>query len=125
MNEAAKIVSAAVIGYDCRRVLVANRSYLITPPTIHRLAGAAHFLADCKDADTVGELLRELADIGKLCRALSWFIRGDESLAEELSAGTLDEIVTALETAFTLIDVQNFIRLSTLTRSACKLIARV
>ena len=65
-----------------------------------------------------------MGNIESLSKALSCFIAGDESLAEELSMGTLDEVIKALEVGVSLISVENFTRLSTLTRSVSRLIAR-
>lgn len=123
-NAAAKVVSSALVGMDLRVVLVGGRSYFIQPPTIRRLAGAACHLADVGEGATVRDVLRTLTDAAPLAHALSWFIRGDDTLYEELSKGTFDEVLDALEAAFSLISIESFQRLSALTRNVASLTAR-
>lgn len=119
-----KVMAGAIVGADYRRVVINGKSYVVKPPTIHRLAGAAYWLSDVKVGDSVAELLRNLGHIGHLCKALSWFVTGDESLADELAEGKVDEIVEALDTAFMLVGTQDFIKLSALLRSARALTAK-
>lgn len=121
---AAKIVSSAVVGLDFKTVVVHDRPYVIFPPTIHKIAGATYWLSDFGEADTLRELLMSLKDLEHLAKALSWFIQGDDALAEELAQGTLSEVVEALDAAFSLIDTANFLRLSVLARSAKNLTAK-
>lgn len=123
-KNAAKVVSAAILGLDFRTVIVGGKAYVIHPPTIHRIAGAAYWLCDLGRGDTLREMLSDMADYEKLSRALSWFVNDDDTLWEELSRGTLDEVRAALETAFDMIGVENFLRLSVLTRSVRRLTAQ-
>lgn len=123
-DDAAKLVSSAVIGVDFRVVTIAGRTYVIHPPTIHRLASAVYWLSDIKDGNTLRELLQTIASLDNLARAISCLIQGDDSLCAQLSEGTLSKLVDALETAFSLIDTGNFLRLSVLARSAKMLTAR-
>lgn len=122
-DNAAKVVSSAILGMDYRIVMVGGHRYVINPPTIKRIAGAAVHLADVADAKTVGEILTSQSDITEATRALSCLIQGDESLADALAEGTLDEVVKALTTAYELISVQPFMMLSTLARSVARMAA--
>ncbi len=123
-KDAARLVSAEVLGFNIRTVIVGGKAYVIKPPTIAKLMGATYHLTEIKEAETLSQLLRSLGQMDSLCKALSCLITEDESLALEFQEGTLDEVVSALETAFDLIDIKNFTRLSTLVRSARMLTAK-
>lgn len=123
-NNASKLVSSAILGYDFRRVFVNGKMYDIMPPTIHTLCGVGFWLSELGEGETVKELLQSFKNFEGLCKALSFFIAGNESLSEELSQGTITEVVDALEAGFSLLDTENFQRLSALTRSARSLIAK-
>lgn len=122
-NNAAKIVSSAILGMDFKVVIVNGKSYVIAPPTIKKLAGASYWLSDIKDGNSIRELLISINNIDSLAHALSWFIQGNDNLYEELSHGTFDEIVEGLDTAYSLLSVKNFLRLSTLVRNVTSLTA--
>lgn len=124
MGEASRIVNSAIIGKDFETVFVNGKAYTIHPLTIRKIAGAGYYLSGLGDGDTVGDMIRSLKDIRSVSRALSWVIQGDESLAEELSHGTLDEVVDALEAGSRMISVENFCKLSNLARSVASLTAR-
>lgn len=118
-----KLVSEAIIG-DFTVVVVNNNSYKVDSPTIYKLAGAGKYLSDFGGEETVGDILRSINDSTKLAYALSWFIKGDESLADELSKGTFDELVEALGEAYSLISIQNFMMLSSLAKNVGRMIAK-
>lgn len=122
--EGPRLVAAALAGLDYRAVVVDGHAHTIHPPTIHRICGACHWLLDGPEVDSLNGLLKAMAGSRNLCNALSWFIAGDLSLAEELSHGTPEEVLRGLETAFELIDATNFIKPSALRRSAATLMAR-
>ena len=121
-NNAARLVSSAILGLDGETVIIADKAYFIKPPTIRKIAGAANALSGFGGKD-VSETLGLMKDIGKACEALSWFITGDDSLSVELSQGTLDEVVRGLETAVGLLSIRDFQMLSTLSRSVQRLAA--
>ena len=123
-KKASKLVSAAILGLDGETVIIAGRAYHILPPTIRRIAQAAYYLSDMKEANTMYELFSSFGDMKPLCSALSCLIRGDESLADELMDGTLEETVEALEIAYSLASVENFYRLSALARNVASLTAK-
>ncbi|MEG2151559.1 MAG: hypothetical protein RRY36_10115 [Bacteroidaceae bacterium] len=123
MNEAAKIVSDSIIGSDFRVVVVNEKAYVINPPTIHKIAGAASYLSNIGDMGTLGEVLSSMKDTPNVSHALSWFINGNDELFEELSKGTFDENVEALSVAYSLVSVENFTKLSALAKSVANLTA--
>lgn len=123
-QDGAKLVSSAIVGLDYRVIVVNDKSYIIQPPTIAKIAGATFWLTDFGGGTTLRDILKSLAKSESLTKALSWFIQGNDELSEELSNGTIDEIINGVEAAFTLIDASNFMKLSALQRSAKLLVAK-
>ena len=123
-QNAAKIASSAILGMDFKVVIVNGKSYLVTPPTIRRIAGAAYWLSDVKDGKTIRELLASINNVEPLAHALSWFIQGDDILVEELSQGTLDEVIDGLDAAYSLVSTDSFLKLSGLARNVADLTAK-
>ena len=123
-RNAAKAVSSAILGLDGETVIVAGKAYHILPPTIRRIAKAAYHLSDMKEAESLKELIMSIGTPQPICKALSCMIRGDESLADELMDGTMEEMAEALETAYSLASVENFWKLSALARNVASLTAR-
>lgn len=124
MDNAAKIVNSAVLGMDFETVIVNGKAYVIMPPTIKRIAGAGYYLSDLGNGDTMKDMIASLSNIGKSAHALSWFIQGDDSLYDELSNGTLEEVADALSTAVSMISAENFCKLSVLARNVQSLTAK-
>lgn len=124
MNEAAKIVSASIVGTDVTSAVVNGKAYAIHPPTIHKLAGAGVYLSEFGDEETLGGVIKSINSSDKLAHALSWLINGDDSLFNELAAGTFDELVEAVSGAYSLVSLENFMKLSTLAKNVSGLIAK-
>ena len=124
MNEGAKIISKSVIGSDFRTIFVSGKAYTVYPPTIHRLAGAISFLSDVKEADNLRDVLLSLGESEAYSKALSWLIAGDESLSEELSQGTYEENVNALDEALSMIDSKVFLKAVSLAKNVSLLAAK-
>lgn len=124
MKDAAKVVSSAVLGMDFRTVVVNGKVYMISPPTIHKIAGAGYYLSDLKGGDDLETVLGMMKDMGNAAHALSYLINGDDSLSDELSHGTIEEVANALKEGFSLISVENFMMLSVLARNVANLIAK-
>ena len=122
-QNAAKIVSSAIIGMDFKVVIVGGKSYMVNPPTIKRIAGAAYWLSDVKDGKTIRELLTSINNVEPLAHALSWFIQGNDSLFEDLSNGTLEEVIDGLDAAYSLISANSFLKLSGLVKNVSNLTA--
>ena len=123
-QNAAKIVSSAILGMGFKVVIVHGKSYIVTPPTIKKIAGAAYWLSDVKDGKDIKELLVSINNVEPLAHALSWFIQGNDSLFEELSNGTMDEVIDGLESAYSLLSTKNFLRLSVLAKNVERLAAK-
>lgn len=123
MSNGSKVVSASIIGADFVNVMVNNKVYSIFPPTIHKLAGAGLYLSDFGDEQTFRDVIKSINNSDKLAHALSWLIKGDNSLFNELEQGTFDELVDAVSQAYSLISVENFTKLSALAKNVAMLIA--
>lgn len=123
MDKGSKIVSASIIGADFINVMVNGKCYTVFPPTIHKLAGAGMYLSDFGDEQSVRDVIKSVNNSDSLAHALSWLVKDDDSLFEELSQGTFDELVDAIDEAYSLISVESFAKLSTLAKNVSSLIA--
>ncbi|WP_307759038.1 hypothetical protein [uncultured Mediterranea sp.] len=124
MNTGAKIISESIIGMDFRTVIVGGKSYTVYPPTIHKLAGAISHLSNIQDAESLRDVLLSLGDSEAYSKALSWLITGDESLSDELSHGTMDEVVDALDETLSMIDSKVFLKAVSLAKNVSLLAAK-
>lgn len=124
LPDGTKLVSGAIAGLDFRLVAINGKSYIIEPPTIHKIAGACYFMDDLGNGESIKELISGLKNMESLAKALSWFIQGDDGLTEELMQAQFSEIIDGLELAFSMVDAGNFTRLSALLRSARTMIAK-
>lgn len=125
MSKASKLVSDAIIGADYTLVYVNGKAYPIKQPTINRLAGAVSCISglDLGDGVTLKDMLLSAKDSKAYAKALSWLIKGNQTLASELSKGTFEEIVSALSVAFDMVGVTPFLKAASLTRNASLLAA--
>lgn len=123
-NSASKIVSSSLLGKDFETVVVNGKAYVINAPTIHKIAGAGYYLSELDECKTVMDMIRSLKDVGSASRALSFLIQGDESLYDELSQGTFDEVVEALAIGISMISAENFYKLSVLAKNVALLTAK-
>lgn len=124
MNNAAKIVSSAILGLDFKTIIVNGKAYIVMPPTIRRIAGASYCLSERGEGQSIREYLMSVKNIESLACALSWFIQGDDGLAEELKDGTFEEVVDALNEAYSLISIQSFRTLLDLEMNVSNLTAK-
>lgn len=124
MNEGADLVSKSILDKESKTIIVNGKPYFLKPPTIKKIAGAGLAMSGMDyEGNTVGDLLHAMQDTAKAAKALSWFINGDESLADELSNGTLDQIVGGIAEAVKMLGIEDFRKLSDLSRSVRRLIA--
>ena len=124
MSKASKLVAYAILGEDSVTIMVNGKTYCISPPTIIKLVKAAKYLDSFEEGKTLAEVLCMLKNLDDACKALSVFIQGDESISDELSKGTLEEVVNGLQTAYSLISIKDFQTLSILAKSAARMIAK-
>ena len=124
MSKASKLVADAILGEDSVTIMVNGKTYCISPPTIIKLVKAAKYLNSFEEGKTLAEVLGMLKNLYDACKALSIFIQGDESISDELSKGTFEEVVNGLQTAYSLISIKDFQTLSILAKSAASMIAK-
>lgn len=122
MSDGVKLVASEVLGISCETIMVGGTVHVIFPPTIEKLCGAGYYLSDLK-GDTLNEMLTNLKGLESACKALSWFIQGNEELTGILMKGTLQEVVNGIKVALSLVGIENFPMLSGLARSVQGLIA--
>ena len=122
-QNAAKIVNSAILGLDAETVIVAGKMYIIMPPTMRRLAGAAYWLSGI-EGESIKDAILSSSNIKALCHSLSWMIQGNDSLVDELLDGTDTEIKEALDKAYSLLSAENFTGLLALAKNVAKLTAK-
>ncbi len=123
-KDGAMMIASAIIGLDYKTVIVNDKSYIIEPPTIAKIAGASYWLCDYGEGTTLRDILKCLSKAENLAKALSWLIQENDELSEELGKGSLTEIVDGIEAGFSMIEATNFMRLSALQKSARLLVAK-
>lgn len=123
-TKAANIVSSAVIGMDFVTVVVNGKAYVIMPPTIAKLAGAGYYFSLLGEGETIKDVLMTLGTVENAANVLSMLIAGDTSHTVELSKGTFEEIVSAIDEGLSLINVESFMRLLALRKSVLMLTAK-
>lgn len=124
MSKASILIADAILGEDTVAIIVNGKVYFVSPPTIIKLVKAAKYLDGFEEGKTFAEVLGMLKNLDDACKALSVFIQGDECLSEELSKGTLEEVVNGLQTAYSLVSIKDFQTLSILAKSAARMIAK-
>lgn len=125
MSKASKLVSDAIVGGDYTIVYVNSKAYAVTPPTIKRLAGAISCISelDFTEDGTIKDMLLSTKDCKAYAKALSWLVKGDLSLCDDLCEGTLEEVVDALTASLELVGINPFLKAVSLTKSASLLAA--
>ena len=110
MNQAAKIVSDALLGIDFKNVEIGGMIYTIKPPTIKVICRAiSHFSKIGMDGNNIMEAIKELPEAtGDMLKGISCFICGNEDLVKALENGTFEEVKDALEVCFSLMDISAF-----------------
>ena len=119
-----KLVAAEIIGLNVIYIVVNDKTYIVQPPTIHRLSGAAFWLSDIGEGATLADIFSTMEKGENLCRALSWFIQDNDELYQELMQGSIQEVIDALCQIYNTIDISNFIKLSNLVKSVRNLVAK-
>lgn len=121
---AAKIVNSAVLGMDFHAVVIGGKSYIIMPLTIHKIAGIGYYLSEMGAGNSIEDMINDMANMGNVAHALSFAINGDDSLFDEFINANMNEVISALELAFSTISAQDFLKLSTLARNVQSLTAK-
>lgn len=113
-----------MLGLDGETIIVGGKVYYVEPPSIKKIVGCGYYLSDYGGEESLGDYLRKIKDLGSICKALSWLVVGNESKADDLMEGTMDEVISGIEVGMSLIGTANFPRLSVLSKSVQELIAK-
>lgn len=110
MNQAAKIVSDALLGLDFKNIEIGGIVYTIKPPTIKVICRAIHYFSNIgMTGDNIVEAIKELPEATEdMLKGVSCFICGNEGLSKVLKNGTFEEIKEALEICFSMMDISAF-----------------
>lgn len=122
MKNAAELVSKAILGTEAKTVVVKGEPYFVKPPTIRKIAGVGAVLSSM-EGRTLGDVLSAMRDTEKAAEALSWMIEGNDSMKEVFMDAPFGEVVNALAECMTLIGIEDFQKLSDLSKSVLRLIA--
>lgn len=120
MWKSSKLISEAITGGDYRIVYVNNKAYPVYSPTIKKMAGAISCISnmDISDAETLKDILLSAKDCNEYAKALSWLIKGNTTLADELSKGTFEEVTDALTEVFEMLSITPFLKAASLMKTA-------
>lgn len=126
MENGAKYITAAIVGGLFETVIVDGKPYTIYPPTIYRIAGAISCISGITtcEGDTFRDMFQPMKEFSAYAQALSWFIRGNDSLSDDLSRGTCEEVLSALDKAFSMLSPKVFSKAAVLTKNASEMAAR-
>lgn len=125
MNKGAQLVGDAILGSDFITLVLGGKAYTVKPPVIKTIAGAAKCLSRIGGEETFADVITSLQSLEDVSRALSWFIQGDETLAEDLAANiTLAEATQSLESCLSLLSAKDFTTLSALAKNVAGLAAK-
>lgn len=110
MNQAAKIVSDALLGLDFKNVEIGGIVYTIKPPTIKVICRAIrHFSSIGMTGDNIMQAIKELPEATEdMLKGISCFICCNEDLTKALENGTFEEIKNVLEVCFSMMDISAF-----------------
>ena len=123
-NIGADLVSMALLGKEAKTVVVGGKPYFIKPPTIKKIAGAGYALGDFTLGDgSFADVVKAMKDITGAAKALSWFVAGDESLTETFMDAPPHDVIEAVCDAVNMLDIEDFRKLSGLSKSVRRLIA--
>lgn len=135
MNEAAKLVSEALLGLDYKTIFLGGKAYEVKAPTIKTmclgLSEWAKIDFNLKDQTNLS-LVTQIPEISKhQLRGISRFIESDIQLSDKIynewinedPSVSQDEISIAIDVILGLIDTKNFFLYANSALSAAKIIA--
>lgn len=106
-----------------QKVTLGGVEYEMRPPTIRTLCGAGYHLTKIGDIANLSDLFEALPHLNDACAALSWFLQEDDKLTDVLMDCKPSEVVSALVSAISMLDIKGFMMLSDLARNVRSLIA--
>ena len=122
MGKGADLVANAILNTEARTVVIGGKPYFIKPPTIRKIAGLGHALSGC-DGETMKSIIDCLQNAEKAAEGLSWLIRGDDTMKETFLDAPLSEVIDGIAAGLEMVGIEDFQKLSALSKSVRKLIA--
>lgn len=121
-RKGADLVADAILGSECQTIVVGGEPYFIKPPTIRKIAGLGRALAGC-EGDSIRSILDTLTNAEKAAEGLSYLLNGDKSLLDKFLDAPLSEVVNGIAAGMSMVGIEDFQKLSALSKSVRKLIA--
>ena len=122
MGRGADLVADAILNTEARTVVVGGKPYFIKPPTIRKIAGLGRVLSGC-DGETMKSIVDCLQNSEKAAEGLSWLLKGDDSMKETFLDAPLSEVIDGIAAGLEMVGIEDFQKLSALSKSVQKLIA--
>ncbi|MDR2791319.1 MAG: hypothetical protein LBB27_01055 [Tannerellaceae bacterium] len=131
-NQAAKLVSEAILGSSFKTVVVGGEAYTLYPPTIRTIARAiSHFATvDMQGVETGAEVIARIpASSGALVQGLAVLIVGDGRfrafrewyVKRRLFRGSCAELKEAMTVAVSLMGAEDFFVSASLASSVARM----
>lgn len=120
----ARMVAQAIAGSDAKIIIVGGKAYSVAPLTIRQLAGAGQYLSELPEVATITDAINSITHAECLTKALSWLVRGDESLSGRFAGCPLNDVANGICEAMSTIDTAGFSALLASMRNVKTLIAR-
>ena len=136
VNEAAKLVSEALLGLDSKTIFLCGKAYEIKPPTIKTMCLGLNEWAkidlNLKEQTNLSMALQIPENAKRQLKGISRFIAGDTPVAEKIynewisdePGVTQEELNFAIDTILELIGTESFFKYAQSCLSATKIIAR-
>lgn len=121
-RKGADLVADAILGAEFRTIVVGGKPYFVKPPTIRKIAGVGRALSGC-DGDSIKNILDTLTNSERAAEALSYLLEGNNSLYETFLDAPLGEVVDGIAVGMGMVGIEDFQKLSALSKSVRKLIA--
>lgn len=124
MNKAANEIANAILGDDCKVIILGGKAYTIKAPTIAIICESIKYLS-CIDRTTTGreELSKAKEDLENILKGLSVFIFETPDKYIDIQGATIKELKESLETVIKLISAEDFFVCAALAESVARMAA--
>ena len=116
------LVADAILNTESRTIVVNGEPYFVKPPTIRKIAGLGRALSGC-EGDSIQSILDTLTNTEKAAEGLSFLLAGDKSLYETFLDAPPSEVINGIAVGLSMVGIEDFQKLSALSKSVRKLIA--
>lgn len=123
MNKAAKLVADAVLGDDCKVIVIAGKAYTVRPLTAGQMCRIIQHWAMLQAEDKPNDLMAIKNDIEEILKGISVAIFDDDNSWEELNGATQKEMADAMKAIVQLISAEDFFVCAALAKNVAKMAA--